>query len=188
MDKKYQVIYADPPWRYDFSKSDNRKIEKHYPTMTIQEICDMKIPIDDNAVLYLWATSPKLEGALKVMNSWGFQYKSHAIWDKEKIGIGYWFRGQHELLMVGVKGKFSPPQASLRISSVIREKRGVHSKKPDKIRDYIAKWYPDFNKLELFARKRTKGWDVFGNEVDCDVDIETVDIPENNKETIFELS
>lgn len=171
--KKYQVLYVDPPWRYDFSKSDSRKIENQYPTMSVEEICDMKIPTDDNAVIYMWATAPKLEEALQVMKAWCFSYKSHAIWDKEKIGMGYWFRGQHELLMVGVKGKFSPPDPKLRMGSVFREKRWDHSRKPDWIRDYIAKCYPNTNKIELFCRKRFKGWDVFGNEVECDVEIET---------------
>jgi len=74
-------------------------------------------------VLYLWATAPKLLEAIEVMKAWNFSYKTHAIWDKEKIGMGYWFRGQHELLLVGTKGHFSPPAASLRIPSVIREAR-----------------------------------------------------------------
>lgn len=171
--KLYQVIYSDPPWRYDFSKSDSRKIENQYPTMSVEDICSIKVPSDINAVLYLWATAPKLQEAFMVMKAWAFDYKSHAIWDKEKIGMGYWFRGQHELLMVGVKGKFSPPPSSLRISSVIRENRGIHSRKPDKIREYISKWYPNLNKLEMFARRKTPGWDVFGNEVISDVEIET---------------
>jgi len=170
--KKYQVIYADPPWRYSFSKSKSRKIENQYPTMSIEDICKMEIPSDDNAVLFMWATSPKLEEAFKVMEAWGFKYKTHAIWDKEIVGMGYWFRGQHELLMVGVKGNFSPPNTSLRISSVIKERRSKHSKKPNKVRNYIASWYPDHDRLELFARTASNGWDVFGNEVLSDVDIE----------------
>lgn len=185
--KKYQVIYADPPWRYSFSKSKSRKIENQYPTMTVEDICKMEVPIDDNAVLYLWATSPKLLEALKVMDAWGFTYRSQAIWDKEKIGMGFWFRGQHEILLVGVKGKFSPPESSLRISSVIKEKRGKHSKKPDKIRECISRWYPDKNKLELFARTKTKNWDVFGNEIVSDVEIETEIIaPPKDIESTFE--
>ena len=163
--KKYSVIYADPPWRYDFSKSDSRKVENQYSTISVNEICNIDVPTGDNAVLYLWATAPKLPEALLVMKSWGFKYKSCGVWDKMKLGMGYWFRGQHELLLVGVKGNFSPPSPSLRISSVIREARGVHSKKPNKIRDYITTWYPDENKLELFSRQKTDGWDVWGNEV-----------------------
>jgi len=114
-------------------------------------------------------------------------YKTHAIWDKEKIGMGYWFRGQHELLLVGVKGEFSPPESSLRISSVIKERRGCHSKKPDKVREYISRWYTDKNKLELFARTKIKNWDVFGNEIVSDVEIETEKIaPPKFTEKAFE--
>jgi len=93
------------------------------------------------------------------------------IWDKEIIGMGYWFRGQHELLLVGVKGNMSPPEQALRISSVWREKRTKHSKKPQGIRDMISKWYPLQKKVELFARQKTEGWDVWGNEVESDINL-----------------
>jgi len=180
MNKKYSVVYADPPWKYDFSKSDSREIENQYPTMDIDAIralasrfpfMDMESPaqepfdFDENAVLYLWATAPKLKEALEVMRSWDFEYKTHAIWDKEILGMGYWFRGQHELLLVGVRGKFSPPEASLRIGSVIKERRTKHSKKPDVVRELISKWFPTQNKIELFARQKSEGWDVWGNEI-----------------------
>ena len=77
--KKYQIIYADPPWQYDFSKVNADKIEKHYPTMTVKDICALTVPADDNCVLYLWATAPKLLEALEVMRVWGFIYKTHAM-------------------------------------------------------------------------------------------------------------
>ena len=93
------------------------------------------------------------------------------IWDKEIIGMGYWFRGQHELLLVGVKGRFSPPDQGLRISSVYNEKRGRHSKKPNGIRDLISEWFPNAKKIELFARKKCNGWDVWGNEIQNDIGI-----------------
>jgi len=172
MSKQYQVIYADPPWRYSFSKSKSRKIENKYPTMDIEDICNIEVPSAKDAVLYMWATAPKLQEAFKVIEAWGFEYKTHAIWDKEKIGMGYWFRGQHELLMVAVKGQFSPPKSSLRIGSVIRGQRGMHSSKPNKIRDYLTICYNDYNKLEMFARTKTEEWDVFGNEILPDVEIE----------------
>src|SRR5208282_644580 len=130
----YSVIYADPPWRYDFSKSGSRKIENQYPTMAVEEICALTIPAADNAVLYLWATAPKLLWALAVMKAWGFTYKTQAVWDKEIAGMGYWFRGQHEILLVGTKGRFSPPPQAERVSSVIRERRSKHSKKPAGVR------------------------------------------------------
>lgn len=165
----YEVIYADPPWRYSFSKSNSRKIENQYPTMTTKEICELKVPSADNSVLYLWTTAPKLIEGLQVMKAWGFTYKSQAIWDKEVIGMGYWFRGQHEILLVGTKGNFSPPPSELRKSSVFRFKRNLHSKKPDEIRELIASWFPNNSKLELFARQAPKGWNVWGNEVDTNI-------------------
>ena len=182
--KKYKIIYADPPWRYDFSKDNADKIENHYPTMSLKEICDLQVPSDDNSVLYLWATAPKLLEALEVMKSWGFTYKTHAIWDKDWIGMGYWFRGQHELLLVGTKGKVSPPSPKERVASVYKEKRGEHSRKPLYFRGLITDSFPaDWNRLEMFARpeentfkfgeynksERSPSWDVWGNEVESDI-------------------
>ena len=162
--KKYQIIYADPPWRYRFGFKD-RAIEKHYPTMVLEDIKKMKVPSENNSVLFLWATAPKLKDAIEVMIDWGFEYKTCAVWDKKIIGMGLCFRGQHELLLVGTKGKFSPPIECERISSVLKEKRKGHSKKPDFVRYLINKWYPDKTKLELFARNRYDGWDAYGNEL-----------------------
>jgi len=178
--KKYNIIYADPPWRYSFSKSKSRKIENQYPTMELKDICDLKIPSEDNCVLYLWATAPKLLEALKVMESWGFKYKTQAIWDKEIIGMGYWFRGQHEILLVGVKGKFSPPIK--KVSSVFKFRRTNHSKKPKQIKDYIELAFPKERKIELFAREKTEGWDVWGNEVNSDIKINNFAVSKDGEE------
>lgn len=165
--KKYQVIYADPPWRLK-SSVPSRSIERHYPTMTDKQIKLLHIPADDNAVLFLWATVTKLPLALDVLRTWGFSYKTNMVWDKEIFGCGWWFRGQHELLLVGVKGKFSPPINADRIRSVFRERRTKHSKKPAGIRSLIRKWFPNKNRVELFAREKHSGWDVWGNEVESD--------------------
>lgn len=169
--KEYDIIYADPPWKYDFSKDSQDKIEKHYPTMEVKDICELKVPSKDNSVLYLWATAPKLPEALMVMKAWGYLYKTNAVWDKGWIGMGYWFRGQHELLLVGTKGKFSPPVAVLRESSVYQEKKQRHSRKPNYFRELLNRQFPDKTKIELFARNKTEGWDVWGNEVISDVNI-----------------
>lgn len=176
MAEEFSVIYADPPWRYE-NATLNRLVENHYPTMETEEICAMKLPIAKNAVLFMWATAPKLEEALRVMSAWGFTYRTHAIWDKLKIGSGHWFRGQHELLMVGIRGKHSTPPAAKRISSVIRIKRGAHSSKPDQVRELIREWFPDERRLEVFARQWTsfwpvpEGWDVYGNQTQSTVSI-----------------
>lgn len=161
---KYDIIYADPPWKYNFPISDSRKIENHYPTMKLEAIKNMDVPSSDNCILFLWTTAPKIEESLEVLNHWGFTYKSQLIWDKINMGMGYWFRIQHEILLVGTKGKPTCPPSTKRVRSIYKEKREKHSKKPNAIRRLIDEWYPDKTKLELFARDTFYGWDVHGNE------------------------
>ena len=177
--KKYQIIYADPPWQYDFVAKKENAIESHYPTMTQDELKALQIPTTDNAVLFLWATAPKLLEAIDVLKAWGFTYKTQAVWDKDRTGLGYWFLGQHELLLVGTKGKFSPPEPKHRRSSVFKTYRAKHSKKPATVRMWIADSFPEHTKLELFCRKEDmlfdsdgfEGWDVWGNEVESDIEL-----------------
>jgi len=159
---KFDVIYADPPWDYDFSATDSRRIDFHYPSMKLENIENLKLPDSKNAVLFLWATAPKLQEALKVIIAWGYEYKTHAIWDKEITGMGYWFRGQHELLLVSTKGKGVPPEATNRFSSIIREKRGKHSRKPERAYEILETMFPEQKKIELFATKRRPGWIFWG--------------------------
>ena len=169
MSKKYQIIYADPPWQYNYSASNSRKIENQYPTMLLEDIKNMNVPSEDNSALYLWTTAPKLVEGIEVVKAWGFDYRSCLIWDKEIAGMGYWFRIQHEILLVGVKGNFSPPSASMRVPSIIRVRRASHSDKPDQVRELISKWFPKMSKIELFAREKTplikSDWDCWGNEI-----------------------
>jgi len=134
--------------------------------MTLDEICELPVRdvAEDDAVLLLWATVPKLSEALRVMSAWDFTYKSHAIWDKQLIGMGYWWRGQHELLQVGTRGKFSSPAPELREPSVFSEKRTAHSRKPLHYIEYIERAYPNHAKLELFGRQQRHGWTVWGNQ------------------------
>jgi len=164
----FGVIYADPPWRYDNGGAQGG-VDEQYPTMSDEEICALEAPADKNCVLYLWATMPRLPAAIDVIKAWGFEYKTGAAWDKERLGIGYWFRGQHELLLVGVRGKVSPPPAELRIRSVIRAPIGRHSAKPDYVRDQIEKWFPNARRLEMFSRLKRPGWEVFGNQIEYDL-------------------
>ena len=164
---KYQVIYADPPWRYDFAVSENRAIENQYPTMDIGDIKAM--PLKDiraeTSVLYLWAPAPKLKEALAVMEAWGFVYKTNAVWVKNSIGMGYWWRNRHELILVGTHGDFSPPGEALRGPSVFEAPRTRHSEKPQIVAETIEKMFPTLTKIELFSRKPRKGWAVWGNEM-----------------------
>ncbi|MBT9167756.1 MAG: hypothetical protein DDT19_01096 [Syntrophomonadaceae bacterium] len=163
---KYNIILADPPWKYNFSETRVRAIENQYPTMDLEDIKNLMIPAANDAVLFLWATAPKLEEALQVLNAWGFTYKTCAVWDKEKIGMGYWFRGQHELLLVGVKGNHSVPRPENRHSSVIRSPRSEHSKKPVEVYEIIERMFPGEKYIELFARNQRPGWGCWGLEAE----------------------
>ncbi len=162
----FAVIYADPAWSYDSSESDSRVIENQYPTMTLDEICNLDVPsiTHDDAVLFLWTTSPKLEEAFKVLDAWGFTYRTCAVWDKEKMGMGYYFRQQHELLLVATKGKLPTPLPETRPPSVIRFPRGEHSVKPEVVYLMIEEMYPDLPKIELFCRSPREGWAIWGNQ------------------------
>lgn len=163
---QYEVILADPPWRYEFSETSMRAIENQYPTMELDQIKTLNIPAADNSVLFLWATAPKLDEAMQVLNSWGFSYKTCAVWDKEIIGMGYWFRNQHELLLVGVKGRFKTPEPGNRFSSVFCQRREKHSRKPKFVYEMLETMFPDVKRIELFARSTRDGWDSWGNEIE----------------------
>jgi len=159
----FDVIYADPPWEYDFSQSNSRGVEQHYPTMSLESLKSLPVPAAEDAVLFLWATAPKLSEALELMDGWGFSYRTDAVWDKEKIGMGYWFRGQHELLLVGTKGNVSAPPAETRFSSVIRSPREEHSRKPALVYQMIETMFPNQKRIELFARGKARpGWVGWG--------------------------
>jgi N6-adenosine-specific RNA methylase IME4/ParB-like chromosome segregation protein Spo0J len=159
----FDVIVADPPWEYDINTRGSP--DEHYAVMKQKDIEELKIPSADKAILFLWATAPKLPEALKVMRAWGFTYKTNAVWIKDKIGTGYYFRGQHELLLVGNKGDITTPMESTRPSSVIEAPRLEHSQKPDVVYGLVEQMYPNRTYLELFARNERKGWKSWGNEL-----------------------
>ena len=163
---KFAVLYCDPPWEYEHVKTESRAIENQYPTMSLEKIC--ALPVGDiameDSVLFLWATSPKLLEAFKVLDSWGFTYRTCAVWDKEIIGMGYYFRQQHELLLVASRGNLPTPEPSSRPSSVIHSRREAHSKKPETVYGIIEKMYPEFSRVELFARQDKVGWKSWGNQ------------------------
>jgi len=165
---KHAVILADPPWRYEHSKSDSRKIENQYPTMTLEDIKNLDIDsvVNDPGVLFLWATSPKLVEALEVMAAWGFNYRTCMCWVKDRIGMGFYARQRHELLLIGIKGDMITPEPPDRPDSVIESPREEHSKKPDVVYDLIETMYPELPKLEIFARTERGGWSSWGNQVE----------------------
>ena len=164
--QRFPVIYADPPWQYERPVSHSRKIENQYPVMTLEAIQSLPVMeiATDSAILFMWATSPKLEESLSVMGCWGFTYRSCAVWDKQVMGMGYWFRQQTELLLVGIRGQMPAPSPSSRAPSLISEKRQKHSQKPDRVYVIIEAMYPDLPKIELFCRQPRPGWVSFGNQ------------------------
>ncbi|MDO9580645.1 MAG: MT-A70 family methyltransferase [Bacteroidales bacterium] len=168
---KFSVALADPPWRYDFDV-DSRATEKHYPTLMLPEIIkyrdNLGTLITDkfagNCILFLWATAPKLNEALELIQAWGFTYKTHLIWAKDKMGLGWYCRNQHELLLIAEKGTMPLPPPASRPRSIVSAPRTNHSKKPRKIYGLIERAYPGYQYLELFGRDNNrKKWTVWGN-------------------------
>jgi len=166
---RYPLILADPPWRYENPPmgGGNRAIENHYPTMSLDEICALPVGMHaaDDALLYLWAPAPKLAECLAVIEAWGFTYRTNIVWIKDKIGMGYHARSQHELLLIAKRGELAPPLPKDRESSVVFADRGRHSEKPAAFYELIERWYPSLPKLELFARIERDGWTPFGNQI-----------------------
>lgn len=167
--KKYKIIYADPPWRYRDLKVGGIT----YPTMTIDEICALPISSisDSDSILFMWATMPLLPEALKVINAWGFRYTTCAFtWVKQNpknkqifSGLGRWTRGNAELCLLAKKGH--PKRISKNVKQIVLSPRGKHSAKPIEVRDRIVSLIGDLPRIELFAREECNGWDAFGNEV-----------------------
>lgn len=162
----YSLIYADPPWQYEFAESNTREIENNYPTMPLQDICGLPISAlaADDSVLLLWATSPKLQEAMQIIEAWGFTYRTCAVWDKEIIGMGYYWRQRHELLLLASRGSLPVPEPANRPDSIFVERRSKHSQKPALVYSMIERMYPTAAKIELFARNEREGWDRWGNQ------------------------
>lgn len=165
----YDIIVADPPWEYEDCKTENREITNHYSTATLVEIASHFQQANPeprgDCILFLWATAPKLAEALWIMDQWGFRYRSCAVWDKEVIGMGYWWRIQHEHLLVGVRGQPGATPEFSRVSSIFRERRGKHSAKPECIYRWIEEAFPGSTKLEMYCRHPRPGWGFWGNEL-----------------------
>ena len=190
--KKYNIIYADPPWQFKYQSkkrtdgtSDDLNIrdpQKEYPCMTIDDIYNMPVNeiADDNSILFLWVTYPLLKEGIKTMEEWGFTYKTCGFsWIKKNKkadslfwGLGYWTRANNEICLLGTKGK--PKRVSKGVHQGVMSKIQKHSQKPDIVKDRIVELCGDVPRIELFARQATKGWDVWGNEVE-DVEEEKIE-------------
>ena len=179
-DKKYKIIYADPPWEYKKSggiKSARGLQKKYYPFMTQDELISLPIHqiSDKDCYLFMWATAPTLPEAINLVRVWGFNYFTVAFtWIKTNKksdslfwGMGNSTRANPEYVLLGRKGKLE--RAHKGIHSVFMGKLERHSKKPNEIRNRIEMLYGDIPRIELFAREKHAGWDVWGTEVESDI-------------------
>lgn len=166
--RKFPIVYADPPWRYEHpAMSDSRAIENHYPTMDLGAIC--ALPVADlttpEALLFIWAPPPILEQCFQVIRAWGFDYRTGIVWVKDKIGMGNYVRNQHEHLLIARRGRPPLPAPEARPHSVLAAPRLAHSEKPVTTYELIERMYPGLPRIELFARRSRDGWAAWGNQV-----------------------
>ena len=186
--KKYQIIYADPPWKYGDKVLNNGHgkrfdgLDRHYGVMTTKDICAINVKeiTDENAVLFLWSTDSHLPDALSVIKSWGFTYKTVGFyWIKtsKKTGefqsnLGKWTQKSGELCLFATRGKCSNLLVSRKVKQLVLSARLGHSQKPAEVRNRIVEMFGDIPRIELFARQRIAGWDAWGNEINPDAPAE----------------
>ena len=183
--KKYQVIYADPPWdyggkmQYDKTtiKGENIGFEKKiflssagfkYPTLKLKQLktLDVKSIADDDCILFMWTTGPQLANSVELGEAWGFEYKTVAfVWDKMIHNPGRYTLSQTEFVLVFKKGKIPQPRGARKVCQMVAVPRGKHSEKPIEVIKGITKMFPQQDKIELFARNNFVGWDNWGLEV-----------------------
>ena len=174
-DKKYNIIYADPPWEFKYYSekgAEKKSAQSHYSCMSLDDI--KALPIKDiaekNCVLLMWVTYPFLEKGFEVIKAWGFEYKTCGFtWVKKCkksdgwfFGCGNWTRANAEICLLATKGK--PKRVSASVRQVCDARIMEHSKKPPEIRDRIVQLCGDLPRIELFARQYAEGWDCWGNE------------------------
>ena len=185
---KYKIIYADPPWSFNNKKTGGSMksgADSHYNTMIVDDICNLPINeiADDNCVLFMWWVASQPLEALRVVESWGFTLKTMTGFNwvkttkrgKLDFGMGFWTRAGSELCLIATKGRPKRINAGIRpvvladLDEVIFAENEKHSKKPDIFRTKIVELIGDVPRIELFARKKSEGWSVFGNQVDGSV-------------------
>lgn len=166
----YNLILADPPWKYGRDMHDGSRSTDHYPSMELDDMKSLDIPSlvnDENCVLFMWATAPKLDWAIELGRAWGFQYSTVAfVWDKMRTLAGCYTITECEFVLVFKhKKKRLPKRYKTNVKQFFQEKPREHSRKPEYVQDMIDLMYPEAKKIELFARRSREGWDTWGNEV-----------------------
>lgn len=165
----FDVVSVDPPWPYEGESKNitsfdsvGRRVANPYPEMSIEQIKNIELPLMNNAVVLLWTTHKFLPDAFEILKEWNLDYKATLVWNKEKIGMGAWFRMQCEFCLVAIKGK--PYWENTTYRDIITEARREHSRKPDCFFEMIEKITMG-NRLEYFSREKREGWKMFGNDI-----------------------
>ena len=169
MIKTYDIIYMDPPWKYNDRMLSGSKAEDHYPTMTEAQLKALPIydMLSDNAIVYMWTTNPYMATSIDIARHWGLDFKTVAfVWEKGAPTTGHYTMGSCEFVLAFKKGKIPQPRGTRNERQFLQQKRREHSRKPDDIRQAIERMHPTQSKLEMFARTTVEGWDVWGNETD----------------------
>jgi len=186
--KKYNLIYADPPWAYQDKRNTPTKNNptgaggacKHYKTLSLEQLKSIDVPslCAENCMLLLWCTLPKLDWGIELLKYWGFCYCTVPfVWVKMRNdgagvrmdGIGHYTPNNCEIVLLGRKGRYW--RSSTKVKQIVFAPKGGHSAKPAEVRERIELLYGDVPRIELFARVQTPGWDVWGNEVEGDVEL-----------------
>ena len=180
--KLYQIIYCDPPWDYKGQTQHTGRggtksggAISHYPTMTVSEMKKLNvkdIADPEGCLMFMWTSSPHLDQAIDLMKAWGFDYATIGfIWDKQRLNPGYYTLSQCEICIIGKLNRIPKPRGARNIQQLVSIKRTRHSQKPGEVRERIVQMFPKQNKLEMFARRKAKGWDSWGNEVKSQIKI-----------------
>jgi N6-adenosine-specific RNA methylase IME4 len=165
----FQIIIADPPWNFSGNSVEKpgRNARRHYQTMPLADIeaLPVKAMAAKDALLLMWVTVPFAEHGFRVLRAWGFRYASQLVWPKRRIGTGYWARNQHEIVLIGRRGRFPCAAPALFPTSIVKGAQGKHSEKPAWLQEVIEARHPEACKAELFARQPRPGWTAIGNQL-----------------------
>lgn len=178
---KFDILYVDAPWSYrGLVQTGGQKgkycsgAHRYYPTMSLDNLkaLDIRSVCKRDCLIFMWATGPNLDQAIELMGAWGFRYATVGfVWEKKATNPGAYTMSSVELCLIGKRGNIPKPRGARNVRQFVAELRTSHSTKPEEVRKRIEEMFPSQQKLELFARKRTEGWAVWGNEVSADIEL-----------------
>jgi N6-adenosine-specific RNA methylase IME4 len=178
---RYAILYADPPWDYKGQTqhggkgvADTGSAQRHYETLTLSDLKRLDVPsvTADDALMFMWSSSPHLDQAVDLLRAWGFKWATVGfVWDKQRVNPGFYTMSRCELCLIGKRGRIPTPRGARNVQQFVSEMRGEHSAKPLEVRTRIETMFPTQSKIELFARTKAPGWHAWGNEVESDVQL-----------------